>query len=86
MVKLCKLVHIVPDFLLGGVENMCAVSVHLDSLHILCVNVASDMITLVDYQTGLSLFGGLMGKYSSKQSGSYDQIVIFFHLVLPLSD
>ena len=57
MVKLCKLVHIVPDFLLGGVENMCAVSVHLDSLHILCVNVASDMITLVDYQTGLSLFG-----------------------------
>ena len=64
---------------------MGTVLVHLDSFHFLCVNITADMITLVDHQAGLAFLGGFMGKYSSKKSGSYDQIIIFLHLVLPLS-
>jgi len=72
VVKLCKLIHIVPDFLLRSMENMCAILVDLDAFYFLCVNITADMITLVDHQAGLALLSSFVSKYSSKKSGSYN--------------
>ncbi len=50
-VELCKLVHILPHSLVVGVEDMCAVAVHIDALHILGVDIARDMVALINDQT-----------------------------------
>src|SRR5699024_6721819 len=67
---------IVPHFLVGGVENMRAVAVHVDALDFLGVDIARDVAALVDHQAALARRRGLMGKYSAEQPGAYDQIVV----------
>ena len=66
MIELCKLIHIVPDLLTGGMENMCPILMDLNPFNLFRINISSYMVTLVNDQTGLSFFGSLMGKYSAK--------------------
>ena len=83
-VELCKLVHILPHGLVVGVEDMRAVAVHIDALHILGVDVARDMIALIDDQTLFACLFGLVGKHGTEQTGTNDKIIILFHAFIPL--
>ena len=60
--KVYKLVDIVPNLLVGGMENMGSILMNLNPFHFLTVNIASHMMALVN---NLDLFPpliGLMGK------------------------
>ncbi len=82
-VELCKLVHILPHSLVVGVEDMRTVAVHVDALHILGVDVARDMVALIDDEAALfACLFGLMGKHGAVQAGAHDEIIILFHGLL----
>ena len=41
---------IIPDLLIIGMENMCTVFMHVDSLHLLCIYISLNMRTLDDHK------------------------------------
>ena len=73
-----KLVHIVPHLLVVGVEDVGAVFVDVDALHLFGIDVAGDVVALVDHQAGAPGLGGFVGKHRAEQSGADDQIIILF--------
>ena len=75
------LVHVVPYLAVGGVEDMCAVFMHIDACDLLAIDVAAEMRTLVDDQASLALAVCLSGKHCSEQPGAHYQIIVFFHNV-----
>ena len=81
MIKLSKLIDILPYILSGGVEDMCSISVHLNSLYLFRINISPNMSSLINNQTGFSLFGSFMCKNCTEKSRAYDQIIIFFHVI-----
>ena len=85
MIKLCKLVNILPYFFFGGMENMSPVTMNLDPFNFLCVNISANVIPFVYYKTGFAMLHCLMCKHRPKKACAYDQIIIFFHKKNPLS-
>ena len=75
-----KPVHIVPHSLVVGVENMGAIAVDVDALHIFGIDVAGNVAALVHHQAGSSGIGGFPGKNRAEQAGADDQIIILFHV------
>ena len=63
VVELGEAVDVVPDVLHGGVEDVRAVTVDLDALDVLGVDVAGDVAALIDDQ---ALFAGGGGQPSSR--------------------
>ena len=84
VIKLRKLVDVVPYVFSGGMENVSSVFVYIDALHFLRINITANMAALVNHQTGFSLFFRLMGKYCAKQTCAYNEIIVFFHALRPL--
>ncbi len=83
-VELCKLVYILPHGLVVGVEDMRTVAVHVDALHSFGVDIARDMVALIDDQTLFACLFGLVGKHGTEQTGTNDKIIILFHAFIPL--
>ena len=65
-VELCKLVHILPHSLIVGVEDMRTVAVHINALHGFGVDVARDMVALINDQTLFACLFGLVGKHGAE--------------------
>ena len=80
-VKLHNGVHKVPHLLIGCMEDMCPILMHIDTLNVLTIDVAAQMRTLVYHQTLLTHLLCPIGKRSAEQSGTHYQIIVFhfFH-------
>ena len=76
MVELRELVHVLPDLPVGGMENVRAVFVHMDSLYLLTINISRNMIPPVNDQAALPPLMQLMCHDCAIQSGTHDQIII----------
>ena len=81
-VELCKLVHILPHSLVVGVENMGTVAVDMDALHALGVDVARNVVPLINDEAALACLFGLMGKHRAVQARAHDEIIILLHGLL----
>ena len=44
IIKLCKLIYIVPNSLIGSMENMCTILVNGNAIHNFGINIPTDMI------------------------------------------
>lgn len=67
----------IPHLLVRGMEDVRPVLVHVDSLDILAVDIASGVRPLVDDKTPLPPLRGKMRKRGAEQPGTHYQIVIF---------
>ena len=83
VIKFCKLIDIIPYSLSGSMKNMGSITMNLDSLNLFSINISSYVVSFINNQTGLIAFCRLMCKYSAKQTGAHDQIIIFFHFETP---
>lgn len=77
VVKPDKPVHILPHALIGGVEDVGPVPVHLDALHHLTVGIARDVGPPVNDQAPLSHGGHLLGKSRAVKARPHNQIIVF---------
>ena len=74
-------VHEVPHFLVGGMEDMGTVLMHVDAFHVLAVNIATQMSPLVDDETTLTGLLCPVGKRSPEQPGPNNKIIVcHFHI------
>ena len=76
MVELRKLVHVFPDLLIRGVENMRTIFVYMDPLNVLTINISRDVVPPVDHKTLFPSLMKLVRHDCTIQSGSDNQIVI----------
>ena len=84
VVELSEAVDVVPDALHGGVEDVGAVAVDLDTLDVLGVDVAGDVVAAVDDQDRLSGALGGIGEYGARKAGTDDEIIVLGHGYAPL--
>ena len=80
VVELGESVDVIPHRAQGGVEDVRAVAVHVDALHVLGVNVAGDMVAAIDDQAGLAELGSLMAENRRRDAGTDNQIIIMGQL------
>ncbi len=76
VVELGKLVDVVPDFPVRGMENVGAVGVDVDAVFLLAVNVAADVAALVEDEAGFALLFGFVGEHGAEEAGADDEVVI----------
>ena len=63
-------------------EDVRTVLVHLDALHLMGIDIARNVVPLINYQAGLARLGQLLSKYCTVQTGTNNQIIIFlFHII-----
>ena len=55
---------------------MGTILVHTDAVHILCINITGDVVTLLHHQAGLPRFLGLICKNCAVQTGSHYQVIV----------
>ena len=48
-IEFCKLIHILPDLAVIGMENMCAIFMYMNLLDILRINISRNIRTLIDH-------------------------------------
>jgi hypothetical protein len=68
----------VPDLLVGGMEDMGAILMDIDTLDVLTIDITTQMVALVDDQTLLAVKTGHAGKSGTIDAGSNNQIVVTF--------
>ena len=78
IVELRQLVYVIPNLFVARVENVCAVTVHLNAVHILGIDISSNVASFVDHKTALSCQRHLMCKHRTEQSGADNQIIVLF--------
>ena len=76
VVELCKLVYVLPDLLVGGVEDVRTVPVHLNAVYLFRVDVSRDVVPAVDHLAGFSRAVEFVGTDTAKQAGTDNQIII----------
>ena len=84
VVELGEAVDVVPDVLHGGVEDVRAVAVDLDTLDVLGVDVAGDVVAAVDDQDRLAGTLGGIGKDGTRKAGTDDEVIVLGHGYAPL--
>ena len=75
-------VHEIPDFLVGGVEDVRAVLVYVDPLDILAINVAAQVRAFVNHKTAFARFLGDVREGRTKEAGANDKELIIIHVCL----
>ena len=83
-VELRELSHVIPHFLIVGVEDVRAVFVDVDAFHFFRIDIACHLRTTVDDHHALSGFLCLVGKHCTEQSGTDNEIIYMFHLISPM--
>ena len=71
-----KLIDIVPYLAVIGMEDMSPVPVNMDSFHILCINVAGNVVPFFNDKNLLPTLFGLMGKYGTVKAGTNNEIIV----------
>lgn len=74
------MVNVFPNPLVGGVENVRAVNVNVDSVSVLGVNVAAYVLSLVNHKALFARLFRLVRKHAAKKSRASNKIIILFHL------
>ena len=82
-VEVGELPRIVPHLLRVGVEDVRAVAVDVDPLHLLSVDIAGDVAPPVDDQALFARAAGLPGKDRAEQPGPHDEIIVLLHAASP---
>ena len=79
VVELGKAIHVLPDVLHRGVEDVGTVLVDVDPLNILGVDIARDVVASIDDEHRLpSLLRGI-GEHGAGKARADDQIVKLLH-------
>ena len=65
-IKFDERVYKIPNVLIVGMENVCAIFVDVNAFDVFCVDVACDVRTLVDDEHFLALLLGAVGNRCSK--------------------
>ena len=76
-VKGHKLIHIIPNRLIVGMEDVCPVLVKINALHLFRVDVARNVIALVDDKHGFSGGFGLLGEDRTVKARADDEIIVW---------
>ena len=84
VVELGEAVDVVPDVLHGGVEDVGAVTVDLDALDVLGVDVARDVVAAVNNQDRFADALGCVGKDGARKAGTDDEVIVLGHGYAPL--
>lgn len=84
IVELGKAVDVVPDVFHRGVEDVGAVTVDLDALDVLGIDVAGDVIAAVDNQDRLAGALSGIGKDGARKAGTDDEVIVLGHGYAPL--
>ena len=77
MVKRHQRVHEVPYHLIGSMENMWAILMHIDILYLLTIEVTSYMRALVNHEYRLAYLLQAISHHRAGQSRSDNQVIIF---------
>ena len=77
-----ELLHVVPDLRVVRVEDVCAILMHMDALHVLRIDITGDVRPPIDHQHRLPRLPRLMRKHRAVQAGTHYQIIIFRHITL----
>ena len=72
----------VPHFLVGGVEDVGAINVYVDSFHFFAIHIATQVWTLVNHKAFLAFLVGEVGESGSEETRTHDEVVVFFHKLL----
>ena len=75
----------IPHSLIVGVEDVGAILMDMDALDILAIDISTQMRTLVDDQTALTLLFGQMGERATIQASSNYQIIVRLHSFLSIN-
>lgn len=84
VVELGEAVDVVPDVFHGGVEDVGAVTVDLDALDVLGIDIAGDVVAAVDDQDRLAGTLGGVGKDGARKAGTDDEVIVLGHGYAPL--
>ena len=69
----------IPHLLIGSMEDMRPIFMHIDALNILTIDISAQMWSLIYYQTSFALLMSQMGECGSKEAGTNDEIIILLH-------
>lgn len=70
----------VPYLFIIGMKYMGSIFMNSNTMLLLAVNVTSNMLPFINYQTTLSIILHLVSKCCTIQSATNDKIIIFFHI------
>ena len=70
--------------LVVGVEDVRTVAVDVDALHRFGVDIAGNMIALIDHKAGLARLFGFVCKHSAVKASANDQVIVLLHGSRPL--
>ena len=71
-VELGKLLDVVPDLFVAGMEDVGSIAVYLDTLDFLRIDVPCDMGAAVDDEYRPAAFVRFMGEYRAEEAGADD--------------
>jgi hypothetical protein len=66
----------IPNLSIVGMEDMCAIGMDIDSFYLFTIEVSAQMRSLINNETGFSGLLRAIGKCSTVQSCSYNDIVV----------
>ena len=75
MIELRILVHILPDLLVRRMEDVSPVFVNIDIIPSGRIDIAADMIALVDHNRRLASLAGFICKNGAIQTGPDHQVI-----------
>ena len=79
-VELRQGIYEFPHLPVARMEDMGAVLVHMNALHVLAVHVSAYVVPLLHHQTALFVLSGVPGKHTCIQTASHQYIIVFFHI------
>ena len=75
-IKFNKTVYKIPNFFVGGVEDMGTILVDVDTFDILAIDVTAEVGAFVYDEAGLACLTGFVGEGGAEEAGAYNQIVV----------
>ena len=62
IVKLCKLIDIIPDLFIGCMEDVSSILVDIDSFNRLAIDIPTNVFSFINHLHFLATFVGFVGK------------------------
>ena len=83
VVELGELVDVVPHAPVAGVEDMGAVLVDVDAVDLLGIDIAGDMIALVDDEALLACLLCFVREHGTGETSADDEVIVLRHGCAP---
>ena len=74
-----QLIYILPDAFIIGMEDVRAVPVHVNAVHVFVENVAPCVVALVDDKTAITALAGFVGKGGAKEPRPHNEVIVSSH-------